>query len=522
MPIDFPSSPTNGQVSGNYYYDATTGAWRSFSSTVNTIPSTLKNLTVSSSETTGVSLKVTPFTTSSVNLQEWYNTSSNVVASINVAGDLTANELNLTGSEINGDSKTIVRYSDAWLRLNPDLDFSSGIYTNTSLIRTDNGLQVGANGTNFLATSSALTHNGTDILKKDLRQYYTVGAVGTGTAANYYEIFTWTIVGQYNNFSAQLQINGRGNTDPRYVVHVRGEYGVSAWANEVLTISSDHALPDGDTWLLVFSDLNKTAKLYYRRTGNDWNDRSLNFNAHWTGSATPVYSNTNFGTAAPTGDAVITKTAPDAIAVVSGGTGATTFTSGAYLKGAGTSAITAQTGIPAGDVTSGTLDIARMPAGTVLQVKTVRYSGRPAIGFSTSDVILSDLSVSITPKRSNSLLIAQYQICGEMTYNTVFRAYRDGGLISTSGYQGYNENDGNTWSGIAVWPYDTDIASTPNTQFIQYFVPSGNTNATTLQISIRSSANESQTFYMNRSTNSTGAIAYEIMVSNVIVWEIAQ
>lgn len=96
MPLDFPSSPTNGQVSGNYYYDSATGAWRSFSSTVNPIPSTLKNLTVSSSSTTGVSLKVTPFTTSSVNLQEWYNTSSTVVASMNVAGDLTANSLALT------------------------------------------------------------------------------------------------------------------------------------------------------------------------------------------------------------------------------------------------------------------------------------------------------------------------------------------------------------------------------------------------------------------------------------------
>ena len=96
MPLDFPSSPTNGQVYQNYYYDGPTGAWRSFSSTVNPIPSTLKNLTISSTETTGVSLKVTPFTTSSVNLQEWYNTSSTVVASMNVAGDLTANSLTLT------------------------------------------------------------------------------------------------------------------------------------------------------------------------------------------------------------------------------------------------------------------------------------------------------------------------------------------------------------------------------------------------------------------------------------------
>ena len=42
-----------------------------------------------------------------------------------------------------------------------------------------------------------------------------------------------------------------------------------------------------------------------------------------------------------------------------GGTGASTLTSGSYLKGAGTSAITAQSGIPAGDITSGTLGVAR-------------------------------------------------------------------------------------------------------------------------------------------------------------------
>jgi hypothetical protein len=50
------------------------------------------------------------------------------------------------------------------------------------------------------------------------------------------------------------------------------------------------------------------------------------------------------------------------VPVASGGTGATTLASGGYLKGAGTSAITAQAGIPAGDVTSGTLSIQRFPS----------------------------------------------------------------------------------------------------------------------------------------------------------------
>ena len=52
------------------------------------------------------------------------------------------------------------------------------------------------------------------------------------------------------------------------------------------------------------------------------------------------------------------------LTVADGGTGASTLTSGGYLKGAGTSAITSQTGIPAGDITSGTVGTARLGSGT--------------------------------------------------------------------------------------------------------------------------------------------------------------
>lgn len=49
----------------------------------------------------------------------------------------------------------------------------------------------------------------------------------------------------------------------------------------------------------------------------------------------------------------------NALTVGNGGTGATSLTSGAYLKGNGVNAIQAQTGIPAGDITSGSLAVAR-------------------------------------------------------------------------------------------------------------------------------------------------------------------
>lgn len=49
----------------------------------------------------------------------------------------------------------------------------------------------------------------------------------------------------------------------------------------------------------------------------------------------------------------------NALTVGNGGTGATSLTSGAYLKGNGSNAIQAQSGIPAGDITSGSLAVAR-------------------------------------------------------------------------------------------------------------------------------------------------------------------
>jgi hypothetical protein len=69
------------------------------------------------------------------------------------------------------------------------------------------------------------------------------------------------------------------------------------------------------------------------------------------------------------------------VTVGQGGTGASTLASGGYLKGAGTSAITSQTGIPAGDITSGTLGVDR--GGTGIATTTaysVVFSGTTATG----------------------------------------------------------------------------------------------------------------------------------------------
>lgn len=51
-------------------------------------------------------------------------------------------------------SKRTFRVNDNWLRINEESSFSYGIYTGTSLIRSDNQLQVGANGNKFYVNSA--------------------------------------------------------------------------------------------------------------------------------------------------------------------------------------------------------------------------------------------------------------------------------------------------------------------------------------------------------------------------------
>ena len=102
----------------------------------------------------------------------------------------------------------------------------------------------------------------------------------------------------------------------------------------------------------------------------------------------------------------------NALTVGSGGTGATSLTSGAYLKGNGSNAIQTQTGIPAGDVTSGQLGVARVPSGSIVQVvQTVDYSTTTiSSGVDTSFIRYNGLNTTITPKLSGSKFLMRYQI----------------------------------------------------------------------------------------------------------------
>ncbi len=100
------------------------------------------------------------------------------------------------------DSKLALQGSDSWLRINDTSDFGSGIYTGSSMIRTDDSLEVGSDGSIFKAADGTFTYKGNAI--------YHTGNVPTATA-------TGAIANNAKGINAKLRtVDGaklRGSSD---------------------------------------------------------------------------------------------------------------------------------------------------------------------------------------------------------------------------------------------------------------------------------------------------------------------
>ena len=135
---------------------------------------------------------------------------------------------------------------------------------------------------------------------------------------------------------------------------------------------------------------------------------------------------------------------------------------------------------------------------------------------------VSALSASITPTSSTSRIICNWVICGEVgaASDAVWLIHRNGALITTAGEEGRNSISNSRWVGFAPTPYDVDFASTPFSLSIQYSQIAGTTSTLTYSPAIRSSSGTAQTFYLNRTINSTGQDSYENMVSTCVLYEV--
>lgn len=164
-------------------------------------------------------------------------------------------------------------------------------------------------------------------------------------------------------------------------------------------------------------------------------------------------------------------------------------------------------------------------AGQVVQMVTVRTDLRTAYPSLTTGngTTISALNITFTPKFSSSLLIMEWMINCEVNNDNVFLIHQDGNLITTNGYEGYNNQAGNQrWSGYAGAYYDQDDASTMGNYYILYSTPATNLSQRTYAPAVRMSGPTQYTFCLNKTISTQGQDQYENAVSTGMIMEIQQ
>lgn len=159
--------------------------------------------------------------------------------------------------------------------------------------------------------------------------------------------------------------------------------------------------------------------------------------------------------------------------------------------------------------------------GLILQTVIVRSDNRTTFGSAASGngTPITDLNLMITPKFSNSIILCQWMLNGELNQDNVLLIWKNGALADN----GYNQQAGNVrYSGYASAFYDQNESSTPSNWKIMYSDTPGSTSPQTYGLACRSSSATAYTFYLNRTVSSLGADSNENLVSFGIAQEIAQ
>lgn len=192
------------------------------------------------------------------------------------------------------------------------------------------------------------------------------------------------------------------------------------------------------------------------------------------------------------------------LGVARGGTGVEGFTSGVYLKGNGTSAISTQTGIPRAD----------LPSGTILQVNTVTISSAATYSMGAGANQDVGLNVSIAPTRTSSrILILSTVSSAGISFNrpgTVL--LRNGSKIAIG--DAANLRNRSSSGGASG-------ETSPGTQTVHYVDSPNTTSSVTYSVHIMNYHSGTQSYAFNYDQGNSDNIAHTRTASSITVMEIA-
>jgi hypothetical protein len=161
--------------------------------------------------------------------------------------------------------------------------------------------------------------------------------------------------------------------------------------------------------------------------------------------------------------------------------------------------------------------------GAILQTEYRRSDNQVAYASlqTGTGTTITELELTIVPKRSNSILLCTWMLNAEVDWRNVFVIHRNRQLIEATGFQGYNSSNTGRFSGYVGAMYDNDNNTTMHNYYIQYAMPAGTTQPITIAPAIRSSVASNFILYLNR-TFAIPSDAREVTVSTGMIQEIAQ
>lgn len=173
-------------------------------------------------------------------------------------------------------------------------------------------------------------------------------------------------------------------------------------------------------------------------------------------------------------------------------------------------------------ITNGGVASSGLPSGSIIQVQRTQFTGTNSVVLSaTTDTVLTDLTVNITPTSASSVIHLQAHIFGEHSDDTsaswdhVLFFYRDSTKLA-------HPTAGSRSVGISMTTrtyHQQDHNSTPEIARYDYF----DTPATTSQITYKCGilSGSAETFYINRTVTDTNMFNRERGISFISATEIA-
>ena len=180
--------------------------------------------------------------------------------------------------------------------------------------------------------------------------------------------------------------------------------------------------------------------------------------------------------------------------------------------------------IKTNSLATGAITSAVMPAGSVLQVQRLQYTGTTSTAVANgSNQTLDHLTLNITPIATNSIIRLDAMVNGEWNpftsaYNSVWFFYRGATKLAAPAA-------GNRLTGVAMSTpinYTTSNAdSTPEMSNWTYFDTPNTTSQISYTVATQQNAGQSATWYTNRTVADVDTAFYERGISFISATEIA-